>query len=105
MTIGLAIALVALGTFSAILTTQVRWLARWLWPGPTVKGPADLYVQAFQALLVLAGLGGLCLVSSAAALALSIRSSWSLGIWLSGLPVLALLLVIAASMIRARTKR
>ena len=105
MVTGLTIALITLGLSCAALTTRVNWIARRLWPGPTVKGPADIYVQAFQGLIVLAGLGAVVVLSSVAGLALSIRSSWSLGMWLSGLPVLALLLVIAASMIRARTKR
>ncbi len=51
------IVLIALGTACGLLMARPLLLARWLWPGPTVKGPGDVYVQAFQALACLIALG------------------------------------------------
>jgi hypothetical protein len=101
MTGTLVILLVLLGVASALLMTRASRLARAFCPGPTVKGPGDVYVQAFQTLLCLAVLAAIVLLASIAAFTLSFRAGWSAGMWLSVLPVVCLGAVFA----RARLRR
>lgn len=67
--------------------TRANRLARSLWPGPTVKGPGDLYVQAFQTLVCLAVLAAITLLAAITAFVLSFRSGWTTGLWLSVIPL------------------
>lgn len=85
----IVIVLIVLGTACGVLMARPLPLARWLWPGPTVKGPADVYVQAFQSLVVLVALGLSVLLASVAAFILSRRLGWPAGQWLSIVPVAA----------------
>jgi hypothetical protein len=81
------IVLIALGTACGLLMARPLPLARWLWPGPTVKGPGDVYVQAFQALACIVVLGLVALLASIAAFILGRRAGWPAGQWLSMTPV------------------
>lgn len=82
------VVVVLVGTVGALLMSRAHPIARALWPGPTVKGPGDVYAQAFQALFCIAVLGLIALASSIVSLAISRRVAWNAGLWLSGLPVL-----------------
>jgi hypothetical protein len=87
MIIAFALLSTTVGVTSASLIPFSRLIARTLWPGPGVKGPGDVYVQAFQALLCVAVLIAIAVVTSVVSLVLSIRGDWTIGIWLSGLPI------------------
>lgn len=87
--------LIVLGTASALLMSRPLAIARWMWPGPTVKGPGDLYVQAFQALLCLIVLGVIALAASIASIVLARRMGWTAGQWLSVVPVASGLISLA----------
>lgn len=93
------IAILALGTTSGLLIFRAYPIARALWPGPSVKGPGDVYVQAFQTLLCMAVLGLLALVAAIASFVLSRRAGWSAGQWLSVLPVASAGLVLAIALL------
>ncbi|MFT3786893.1 MAG: hypothetical protein QM770_12120 [Tepidisphaeraceae bacterium] len=91
----LLILLAGLGTVAALLIPLSGRLARHVWPGPTVKGPADVYTQAFQALVCLAGLGIVVVTCSVVGLVIATWAGWTLGLWISGLPVAIAVLAVA----------
>lgn len=76
------------GTTSGLLMCKADSIARALWPGPGVKGPGDVYVQAFQNLLCISILGLIVLVAAILSFILSKRAAWPTGQWLSTLPLL-----------------
>lgn len=90
------IVLQLLGIAAALLIPRSGTLARQLWPGPTVKGPGDVYVQAFQALVCLVVLAAVVLVAAAGGWIVSHVVGWNPGKWLSSLPALALVLTLLA---------
>lgn len=87
----LVILFVSAGTVAALLLPTSRRLARSLWPGPTVKGPGDVYVQAFQAIVCVVGLSVIAALSSLVAFVLASASDWPAGQWLSALPLVCLI--------------
>jgi hypothetical protein len=91
----IAVFLMVIGAASAMLMSRPRAVARWLWPGPTVKGPGDGYAQAFQAMVCLVVLGLVALLSGVAAYVISARVGWPAGQWCSVVPLAGSVAVLA----------
>lgn len=97
----LIIIALCLGQASGLLVMRSYPIARALWPGPSVKGPGDVYVQAFQTLICMAALIVIALISSLVAFALSARLGWRLGMYFSIAPFLSVVLILLRQSIRS----
>ena len=87
---------------AALLMPRSSRIAR-LWKSPGVKGPGDLYAQAFQAIICMIALGVFALLASMASMIVSIWINWRAGMWMSVMPVLTMTIVLIA--LRGRLKR
>lgn len=75
------------GSSAAMLIPMSSRLSRTLAPGPTVKGPGDLYAEAFGVLIVLFGLIAIAVLSSVLGWIGSYAISWTPGQWLACMPI------------------
>lgn len=83
----LLIVALAVGSMASLLMPLSGHIARHLSPGPTVKGPGDLYAQAFGVLIVLVGLIAIALLASVVVWIGSYAIGWKQGQWLACIPV------------------